>query len=92
MFSFATVTPTASFDRRTQQFTRRGRCNGVVAREIRMRPRSWCNAWFGGSPLHQYLEPPVCNPLHVERRVVPQQRAETGVGRDLRVGLISLLA
>jgi hypothetical protein len=33
----------------TYQFTRRGRCNGVVSRETRMRPRSRCNAWFGGS-------------------------------------------
>lgn len=23
-------------------------CHGVVSREERMRPRSWCNAWFGG--------------------------------------------
>src|ERR1019366_6328056 len=34
--------------RRTHQFTRRGRCNGVVSRENRMRPRSECNGWFGG--------------------------------------------
>ena len=32
----------------THKFTRRGRCNGVVSREKRMRPRSECNAWFGG--------------------------------------------
>src|ERR1019366_4079269 len=31
---------------RTFEFTRRGRCNGVVSRENRMRPRSWCNAWI----------------------------------------------
>ena len=36
------------FRRLTTQFTRRGRCNGVVARENRMRPRSECNALFGG--------------------------------------------
>src|SRR6516162_9477894 len=33
--------------RRTHQFTRRGRCNGVVSLKTGMRPRSWCNAWFG---------------------------------------------
>src|SRR5258707_1999533 len=32
--------------RRTKQFTRRGRCNGVVSRETSMRPRSRCNALF----------------------------------------------
>jgi len=31
----------------TKEFTRRGRCNGVVSRETRMQPRSRCNAWFG---------------------------------------------
>jgi hypothetical protein len=31
----------------TIQFTRRGRSQGVVSREKRMRPRSECNTWFG---------------------------------------------
>jgi hypothetical protein len=39
----------ASIFRQTPQFTRRGRCNGVVSRETRMRSRSECNIWFGGS-------------------------------------------
>src|SRR5262245_26830768 len=46
----------------------------------------------GGSAPHQHLEPPVGHPLHVERGVVPYHLAETGVGRNLRVGQISLLA
>lgn len=43
MDGFANITP---------QFTRRGRCNGVVSRETRMRPRSACNVWFGGDCQH----------------------------------------
>ena len=35
--------------RRTTKLTRRGRCKDAVSREKRMRPRSWCNTWFGGS-------------------------------------------
>jgi hypothetical protein len=33
--------------RGTQQFTRRDRCNDMVPRETRMRPRSECNGLFG---------------------------------------------
>jgi len=39
------------------QFTRRGRCNGVVPREKRMRPRSECNAWFGQAMRFRSLLP-----------------------------------
>jgi len=42
---------TASGGGRAHQFTRRGRCNDVVSRETKMRPRSWCNAWFCGTPI-----------------------------------------
>jgi len=37
----------------TPTLTRRGRCNGAVSRETKMRPRSVCNAWFGNSLLRQ---------------------------------------
>src|SRR5947208_259479 len=46
---------------RTHKFTRRGRCNGVVSRENKMRPRSWCNAWFGGL-LFRPLPRPIGHP------------------------------
>src|ERR1019366_8637567 len=41
---------------RTFEFTRRGRCNGVVSRENRMRPRSACNTWILLMP-HKKDEP-----------------------------------
>src|ERR1019366_1993151 len=41
---------------RTKQFTRRGRCIGVVSRETSMRPRSECNAWILLMP-HKKDEP-----------------------------------
>src|SRR5262249_1556224 len=38
------------------QFPRRGRCNGVMSSETRMRPRSWCNAWFGQNGRYSRLD------------------------------------
>jgi hypothetical protein len=48
------------------KFTRRGRCNGVVSRETTMRPRSRCNAWFGGSALE--VAQPILRPKGISAR------------------------